>query len=113
MCSSRYALFRWCKSYARCICFHSYIERGGEETLASKLKGNETLYKVAFKRANLLRMSLVTAAAMLAIGVLALVETTNAAEAVSLPKNGKIAFSSNRAEATNTTSTLSGQTARI
>jgi Tol biopolymer transport system component len=54
------------------------------------------LYRVAYKSANLLQMSLVTAAAMLAIWVLALVETTNTAEASSLPHNGKIAFSSNR-----------------
>jgi len=50
------------------------------------------LYRVARKSAELLRMSLVTAAAMLAICLLALVETTNAAEATSLPENGKIAF---------------------
>src|SRR5215217_208597 len=39
-----------------------------------------------------LRMSLVTTAAMLAICLLALVETTNTAEATSLPENGKIVF---------------------
>ena len=55
----------------------------------------EMLYKVAFKSADLLRMSLVTPAAMLAICLLALVETTNTAEAEdSLPENGKIAFAS-------------------
>jgi hypothetical protein len=53
------------------------------------------LYRVAFERANLLKVSLVTAAAMLAVCLLALVETTNTAEAKnSLPENGKIAFTS-------------------
>ena len=54
------------------------------------------MYRVARKRADLLRMSLVTSAAMLvAICVLALAETTNTAEAEdSLPENGKIAFES-------------------
>ena len=50
------------------------------------------MYRVARKSADLLRMSLVTTAAMLAICLLALVETTNTAEATSLPENGKIAF---------------------
>jgi Tol biopolymer transport system component len=52
------------------------------------------LYRVARKSADLLRMSLVTTAAMLlAICLLAFVETTNTAEAEgSLPQNGKIAF---------------------
>jgi TolB protein len=54
------------------------------------------LYRVGFERANLLKMSLVTTAAMLAICLLTLVETTNTAEATSLPRNGKIAFSSYR-----------------
>jgi Tol biopolymer transport system component len=54
------------------------------------------LYRVAFERANLLKMLLVSTAAMLlAICLLALVETTNTAEADdSLPENGKIAFTS-------------------
>ena len=53
------------------------------------------MYRVARKRADLLKMSLVTGAAMLAICLLALVETTNTAEAKdSLPENGKIAFES-------------------
>jgi Tol biopolymer transport system component len=53
------------------------------------------LYRVGFRSANLLKVSLVTTAAMSAICLLALVETTNAAEAKdSLPENGKIAFSS-------------------
>ena len=53
------------------------------------------MYRVARKRADLLKMSLVTSAAMLAICLLALVETTNTAEAKdSLPENGKIAFES-------------------
>ena len=50
------------------------------------------LYRVAFRRDNVLQVSLMTAAAMLAICLLALVETTNTAEATSLPENGKIAF---------------------
>jgi TolB protein len=51
------------------------------------------LYRVGFRSANLLKVSLVTTAAMLlAICVLALVETTNTAQANSLPDNGKIAF---------------------
>ena len=50
---------------------------------------------VALRSANLLKMWLVTAAVMLAICLLALVETMNTAEAKdSLPENGKIAFSS-------------------
>ena len=50
------------------------------------------MYGVARKRADLLRMLLVTTAAMLAIWVLALVETPNSAEATSLSQNGKIVF---------------------
>jgi Tol biopolymer transport system component len=51
-------------------------------------------YRGAFESANLLKVSLVTLAAMLAICFLALVETPNTAEADdSLPKNGKITFS--------------------
>jgi Tol biopolymer transport system component len=51
------------------------------------------LYRVALESANLLRMSLVAAVAMLAISLLALVETTNTAQAEdSLPENGKIAY---------------------
>jgi Tol biopolymer transport system component len=59
---------------------------------SGKRRRAETLYRVARKSADLLRMSLVTTAAMLAICLLALVETTNTAEADSLPENGKIAF---------------------
>src|SRR5215203_5610827 len=63
-------------------------------TTSGKRRRAETLYGVARKRADLLRMSLLTSAAMLAICLLALVETTNTAEAEdSLPENGKIAFS--------------------
>jgi Tol biopolymer transport system component len=66
-------------------------------TASGKRRRAETLYRVARKSADLLRMSLVTTAATLAICVLALVETANTAEAKdSLPQNGKIAFSSNR-----------------
>jgi Tol biopolymer transport system component len=55
----------------------------------------EMLYRVAFEGANLIRMSLVMAAALLANCLLALAETTNTAEAKdSLPENGKIAFKS-------------------
>jgi Tol biopolymer transport system component len=55
------------------------------------------LYRVGFRSANPLKVSLVTTAAMLAICLLALVETTNTAEAEdSLPHNGKIAFGSTR-----------------
>ena len=51
------------------------------------------MYRVACKSADLLRMSLVTIAAMLAICVLALVAPPNTAEAEdSLSVNGKIAF---------------------
>jgi Tol biopolymer transport system component len=51
------------------------------------------LYRDGFKSANLLKVSLVTTAVMLAIWLLAFAETTNTAGANSLPKNGKIAFS--------------------
>ena len=50
--------------------------------------------RVAFRSANLLKVSLVTTAAMLAICLLAFAETTDAAETASLPDNGKIAFES-------------------
>jgi Tol biopolymer transport system component len=58
-----------------------------------KAKDAEMSCRVAFKSANLLKWSLVTAAAMFAICLLALVETTNEkAEAASIPQNGKIVF---------------------
>jgi TolB protein len=58
-------------------------------------KWAEKLYRVVFEGANLIKISLVMAAAMLAICLLTLVETTNTAEAEdSLPENGKIAFHS-------------------
>ena len=50
------------------------------------------MYGVGFGSANLLKTSLVMAAAMLAICLLALVATTNTAEATPLPENGKIAY---------------------
>jgi hypothetical protein len=50
------------------------------------------LHGVGFESADILKMSLVTTVAMLAICLLAVVETTNTAEANSLPENGKIAF---------------------
>src|SRR5918994_3921648 len=65
-------------------------------TASGKRRRAETLYGVARKRADLLRMSLVTSAAMLAICLLTLV-ATNPAEATSLPHNGKIAFTRNGA----------------
>jgi len=56
-------------------------------------KRAETLYRVALESANLIKVGLVTTAAMLAVWVLALVGTTYTAEAKdSLPENGKIAF---------------------
>jgi dipeptidyl aminopeptidase/acylaminoacyl peptidase len=66
-------------------------------TASGKRRRAETLYRVARKSADLLRILLVTATAMLAICLLALVGTTNTADAEdSLRHNGKIAFSSNR-----------------
>jgi Tol biopolymer transport system component len=51
------------------------------------------LYRFAFKSASLLKVLLETTTVMLAICLLALVETPNTAEADdSLPQNGKIAF---------------------
>ena len=51
------------------------------------------LYRIALESANLLKVSLVTGASMVAIYLLALIETTNTAEAEdSLSRNGKIAF---------------------
>jgi Tol biopolymer transport system component len=61
------------------------------------------LYRGALESANLIKVGLVTTAAMLAICLLALAETTNTAGAISLPKNGKIAFSGIRPRALNTT----------
>jgi dipeptidyl aminopeptidase/acylaminoacyl peptidase len=87
----------WCIACARSVCCHSYVQGGREEALVSGAKREEMLYEVAFKSVNLLKVSLVMSAAMLAICVLALVETTNTAEATSLPHNGKIAFSRNGA----------------
>ena len=55
------------------------------------------LCRVGFRRDNVLKVLLMTAAAMLAICLLNLVETTNTAGADgSLPENGKIAFTSYR-----------------
>jgi dipeptidyl aminopeptidase/acylaminoacyl peptidase len=63
--------------------------------LVSTAEREETLYRVTFKGASLLKVALVTAAAMLAICLRALVETTDTAKAEdSLPHNGKIAFTS-------------------
>jgi Tol biopolymer transport system component len=62
---------------------------------SGKRRRAETLYRVALESANLIKVGLVTTAAMLAVCLLALVETTNTAQAEdSLPENGKIAFSS-------------------
>jgi TolB protein len=63
-------------------------------TASGKRRRAEMLYRVVFGGANLIKMSLVITAAMLAICLLALVETTDVAEATSLPQNGKIAFTS-------------------
>jgi TolB protein len=53
----------------------------------------EMLSRVALESANLLKVSLMAAAAMWAIWLLALVDTTNTAQAEDrLPENGKIAF---------------------
>ena len=52
--------------------------------------------RVAFRSANLLKMSSVMVAAMFAICLVALARTTNTAGATPLPKNGKIVFDSNR-----------------
>ena len=58
------------------------------------------MYRVGFRSANLLKVSLMTAAAMLAIWLLALVETTDAAKADDSRRyNGKIAFISYRDDA--------------
>jgi hypothetical protein len=51
------------------------------------------LYRVGFRSANVLKVSLVTTAAMLAMCLLALVETKNASEATPPQYKGKIAFS--------------------
>jgi Tol biopolymer transport system component len=51
------------------------------------------LYRVVFEGANLIKMSLVMATAVLAICLLAFAGTAKKAEAGSLPQNGKIAFS--------------------
>jgi TolB protein len=61
------------------------------------------LYRVALERANLIKMSLVSATAMLAICLLTVVETTDTAEAISLPKNGKLAFAGMHPRDLNTT----------
>ena len=55
------------------------------------------MYRFGFRSANLLEVSVVSAAAMLAICLLTLAEATNTAEASSLPQNGKIAFTRNGA----------------
>jgi hypothetical protein len=54
------------------------------------------LYGVAFRSADLLRMSLVTTAALLAACLLALVGTTKPAGATFPAVDGKIAFSRDR-----------------
>jgi Tol biopolymer transport system component len=61
------------------------------------------LYKVGFRSANLLKMSLVTTTAMLAMCLLALAETTNTAEAAFPDENGKIAFTGITPRAAETT----------
>jgi Tol biopolymer transport system component len=51
------------------------------------------LYRFGFRSTNPLKVSLVSAAAMLAICLLPIIATSDTAEANSLPQNGKIAFS--------------------
>ena len=60
--------------------------------MVSEERMGEMSYRVALRSANLLKVSLVTTATMLTICLLALAETTNTAEASSLPQNGKIVF---------------------
>ena len=77
---------------ARSVCCHSYVRGKREEALVSEPKRKAMLYRVAFKSANLIKMSLMTAAAMSAICLLALVETNTAEAGDSRLHNGKIAF---------------------
>ena len=68
------------------ICFEFIAGSSSFATLPSHAdtgRRAEMLYRVARKRADLLKISLVMAAAMLAICLLALVEITNTAEAAS------------------------------
>jgi hypothetical protein len=77
------------------ICFEFIAGSSSFATLPSHAdtgKRAEMLYRVAFEGTNLIKMSLVLAAAMLALCLLAFAETTNTAEAESLPENGKIVF---------------------
>ncbi len=48
------------------VCCPSYLEGGREEALVSEAQKEETLYRVGFESANLLKVSLVTTAAVLA-----------------------------------------------
>src|SRR5215204_3263005 len=60
---------------------------------ANSGRREEMLSRVALESANLLKVSLMAAAAMWAIWLLALVETTNTAQAEDrLPENGKISY---------------------
>ena len=59
----------------------------------SPKRRGEMLYRVGLRRADLLRMSLVTSAAMLAICLLPSVGTSNASEVFPPRHKGKIAFS--------------------
>ena len=69
-----------------------------EDATVDREQGAATL-ELALRSDDLLKISLVTTAAMLAICLLTLVQTTDAAEAKdSLPDNGKIAFSSSPAD---------------
>jgi Tol biopolymer transport system component len=75
--------------YDAIVTFRAAVRRAGPP----KRRGG-VLYRVGFRSANLLKLSLVTSAAMLAICLLALADTTESVGATSLPENGKITFSS-------------------
>jgi Tol biopolymer transport system component len=77
--------------YAAIITFRAGVRRHW-----SPKRRGETLYGVAFRRADLLRMSMVTTAALLVACLLALVGTTKPAGATFPGVNGKIAFSRDR-----------------
>jgi Tol biopolymer transport system component len=77
------------------VCCHSYVQGGREETWVSGAIREQIFYRVALNSANRLKMSLVMAAAILAICLLVLVETMNTAGAGdSRLHKGKIAFTS-------------------
>jgi hypothetical protein len=77
--------------YAAIVTFRAGVRRH-----CSPKRRGEMLYGVAFRSADLLRMSLVTTAALLAACLLALVGTTKPAGATFPAVDGKIAFSRDR-----------------